>query len=677
MTFMMYSGIVSLTQKALPVYELMDLIKTSGLTAVEWSANCHVPETDPDNARAVRARCDELGIRIASYGTYYYLGQGMEFRPLLDTALILGAPNLRIWAGKKNSEDVSDKERSELVAEAQKVADMAAVHGLTVSFEYHRNTLTNNADSAVRLMKEIDRPNIRLYWQPNQFEDVTFNIEALTKVLPYVTNVHVFCWEGGNRFPLADGIAAWNEYIRILKTSGHDHALLLEFVKDDKKVNVISDAAALNALIRNDESFMLRQKTLHIPYSSDLSALKTPVADRTGRLQLKNRLTIHPMEGFDSTDDGSPGELTLRRYRRFAASGAALIWLEATAVLPEARSNAHQLWLHKENKEAFRALREQIRRDAPDVPVIIQLTHSGRFSAPTGKSAPLIAYHNPILNERLQVPAELPVVTDEYLDSLVGAFVEAAGLAYECGYDGVDIKACHRYLMSELLSAYNRPGKYGGSYENRTRLMRDVTRAVGEKFGGLMIIGSRFGVYDAIPYPYGFGWNTGNPGVPDLSESEKLLRELMRYGLSVIDITMGTPYYNPHVNRPYSTGGYPHPEHPLAGVERLIRYTGELKQSLPELMIIGTGYSYLGENAANVGAGVIEAGMADAVGFGRMAFAYPDFARDMLDNRYDRRKACLTCGKCTMLMRAHTTTGCPMRDADVYLPIYKEHCMKS
>ena len=193
---MLYSGIVSLTQKGLPVDEMMDLIKTADLAAVEWSANCHVPETDPDNARTVEARCDELGIRIASYGTYYYLGQGMDFQPLLDTALILGAPNLRIWAGKKNSEDVSSDERRALVAEAQAVADLAAAHGLTVSFEYHRNTLTNTADSAVQLMREIDRPNIRLYWQPNQFEDVAFNMAALTQVLPADGRIRLTWFQG-------------------------------------------------------------------------------------------------------------------------------------------------------------------------------------------------------------------------------------------------------------------------------------------------------------------------------------------------------------------------------------------------------------------------------------------------------------------------------------------------
>ncbi len=672
---MLYSGIVSLTQKNISVDELIALAKSSGLDGIEWSSNCHVPETDLANAADVKAKCDAAGLKIFSYGSYYKAGQGMEAKPLLDAAKTLGAPNIRIWAGSKGSAAVTEEERADWTNELRSFCDLAAEYGITVSFEYHGGTLTDDADSAIRLITEIGRDNVHLYWQPNQFKDLAFNIAALTKVLPYVTNVHTFTWKDRDRFMLAEGIPAWNEYIRILKTSGRDHAMLLEFVKDDAIENVTTDANTLNRLIKNDIGFMLESGAYKIPYSKSTDVLATPFEVAGGRLTLKNRLTIHPMEGFDGELNGAPGELTKRRYERFAKSGASLIWFEATAVVEEARTSPHQLWINADSADDFKRLREQIHRDAPDVPVVMQLTHSGRFSAPKGVSAPVISYHNPILNQRLNVPADLPIVTDDYLDRLVDRFVEAAAFAKDCGFEAVDIKACHRYLMSELLSAYTRDGRYGGSYENRTRLMRDVVKAVNAKFGNDLVIVSRFGICDAIDYPYGFGVNRENSQIPDLTEPIQLLGELMQDGLALIDMTMGTPYFNPHVNRPYATGGYAHPEHPLAGVERLIHYTGELQKALPDLAIIGTGYSYLGEYAQYVASGAIAEGNCAAAGFGRMAFAYPDFAKDILDGKYNQKKACITCGKCTEIMRKHQTTGCPVRDTEVYLPIYKDYCM--
>jgi len=141
----------------------------------------------------------------------------------------------------------------------------------------------------------------------------------------------------------------------------------------------------------------------------------------------------------------------------------------------------------------------------------------------------------------------------------------------------------------------------------------------------------------------------------------------------LVDMTLGTPYYNPHVNRPYDNGGYEPPEERLVGVERLINAAAHMKKTLPQITLIGTGYSYLRKFAPNVGAGAIEAGMVDAVGFGRMSFAYPDFARDILAGReLDNGKVCLTCSKCTSLMRAMSCTGCPIRDRDPYLGIYQK-----
>ncbi len=416
---------------------------------------------------------------------------------------------------------------------------------------------------------------------------------------------------------------------------------------------------------------------LSIPYSDHLGilAMKHEIKD-TG-IKLRNLITTHPMEGFDGTLNGSPDVLTERRYIRFAASGSALIWFEATAVQEDGRTSPRQLWLHKDNMDDFARLVDRIHEVGKGIPVLLQLTHSGRYSKPQGVPAPIITYHNPILNKSSYISCDHPVVTDDYLDRLEEQFQNTARLAYKAGFDGVDVKACHRYLLGELLSAYTREGKYGGSYENRTRLIRSIIRNIHNEFDHSLAIGSRFGIYDAIKYPYGFGVDKSDPALPDLTESFCLLNELYNDGLRIINVTMGTPYHNPHINRPYNRGGYPPPEHPLAGVERLIKYTAILKKSLPDITFIGTGYSYPGIIAPNIAAGVVEKEMISAIGFGRMSFSYNTLASDILSGTFNSEKVCLTCGKCTEIMRAGGTTGCPVRDREIYMPIYKEYCMKN
>lgn len=407
-----------------------------------------------------------------------------------------------------------------------------------------------------------------------------------------------------------------------------------------------------------------------IPVSDDVSVLSRPVAIRG--VTAKNSLAVHPMEGFDGTFDGAPDELTFRRYDRFASGGAGLFWFEATAVCPEGRSSRRQLWINDGNVDVYKRIVDEMHEKSDGAPVICQLTHSGRFSKPENTSKPIIAYHNPILNERLDIAPDYPVADDDYLDGLHDKYLHAVKLARDAGFDGVDIKSCHRYLMSELLSAYLRPGKYGGSYENRTRLLREIVADAASVYGADdFLICTRMSVSDCIPYPYGFC--TREDGTVDLTEAKRLLSELSASGLSLLNLSMGTPYYNPHVNRPYDSGGYEPPEHPLAGVERMINAAAEIKASVPALRLIGTGYSYLRGSAMYAAAGALSTGRADMVGFGRMAFAYPDFARDMMNGQFDNKKTCIGCGKCVQLMRRCATAGCPVRDR-LYTPIYVEEC---
>ena len=422
--------------------------------------------------------------------------------------------------------------------------------------------------------------------------------------------------------------------------------------------------------------YAARKKRLDIPFSRDLSPLsaKPILHTRAGDITLENSLSVHPMEGFDADENGAPSDLTRRRYLRFARSGAALIWSEAIAVCPEGRTSDHQLMITSENIGAFRDMVAEVKK-ITKAPLIAQLTHSGRFSHNSAYPYPIIATHNEIIEAARPLPAGTPLASDEYLDSLPEKYLLAAKLLISAGFDGVDIKACHQYLLGELLSAYTREGKYGVSFENRSRLMLDTAKLIADNTEKEVILASRLGVCDMIPKPFGFGMNESGDA-PDFTEVNVLLGRLYAAGVSLIDMTMGTPYYNAYINRPHNKGEKIPPEHPLVGVNRLIHGAEAISKANPDITVIGTGYSYLREFAPYAAAGALSRGYCAMVGFGRMAFAYEGFANDFISGNIDTHKVCIACGKCTEIMRAGGTTGCPIRDKDIYLPIYRSLCMK-
>ncbi len=435
--------------------------------------------------------------------------------------------------------------------------------------------------------------------------------------------------------------------------------------------------------VYSDLEDMKKDINLHnlgLNVTKNLEVLKKSV--RVSGFNVPNSLAVHPMEGCDGNIDGSPGELVLRRYKRFAGGGAGLIWFEAVAVAPEGRANPRQLWINDNNFGTFKELKQLIIKEANDKNgysplIVMQLTHSGRFSVPYDKPKPVIAYNNPYLNQRMDLGNDYPVITDAELERLEDKYVEAAKLAKKAGFHGVDVKACHRYLISELLSAYNRKGKYGGSFENRTRFMLNIIDKIKSEVGEDFLVCTRLNLYDGIPFPYGWGTDKEDFTKYDLTEPFKLVEELYNRGVRLINITMGTPYYNPHVNRPYDSGGYTPAENQLEGVARLINGAAEVQKHYPDMVIVGTGYSWLRDFAPNVAAAAIEDGKVKIAGFGRAAFAYPDFAKDILNKgAMERKKCCITCGKCTELMRAKSFAGCVIRDSDVYGPLYKKDCMK-
>ncbi len=440
----------------------------------------------------------------------------------------------------------------------------------------------------------------------------------------------------------------------------------------------------------SDFKTVCREVGVAIDIQEDVSCLAKPV--QAGGLVIPNALAVHPMEGADGDALGRPGPLTIRRYGRFAAGGAGLLWAEAIAVAPEGRANPRQLWLHDSSKAALGQMIKQARQAAEKHngkehhPIFVaQLTHSGRYSKPDGVARPKVPQRDPYRDSLIPEPTPTThkmskvddhcVITDDYLDNLQVQYVKAAKLAYEAGFDAIDLKACHGYLVNELLAARNRSGKYGGSFENRTRFIREVIDKIQAECGKDKAIGLRLGFYDAIPYPYGWGVNENDYTKPDLTEPKKLVALLRDKGVRLINFTIANPYYNPHVGRPFNNpikGAYDEPEHPLRGVERLINLTAEVQREFSDIAFVGTGYSWLRQLMGNVAAASVSQGKATLIGGGRMAFAYPDFARDLTQKgSLDPHKVCIGCSACTQLMRDGQTSGCVVRDNKIYGPIYK------
>ncbi|MGA2742263.1 MAG: NADH:flavin oxidoreductase [Bryobacteraceae bacterium] len=432
----------------------------------------------------------------------------------------------------------------------------------------------------------------------------------------------------------------------------------------------------------------------HVRFTENPEEIRQVLARpvRVGAFTVGNSIAIQPMEGCDGTLDGNPGELTWRRYERFARGGAKLVWFEATAVREDGRANTRQLWITPRNMADFARLLARIREvhrehwsTADDLLVPIQLTHSGRYSVPRR----IIPYHNPHIDRKTGTPPDYPVIADDELERLENDYVVAAGLALDAGFQAVDIKAVHGYLISELLGAKTREGRYGGTLENRLRFIRNVIGKVRAAFGKRLLIAVRMNAFDGVPfgcdfetpYPYGWGVDAANPHREDLREVKQAIACFREWGVELLNISLGSPYYNPHIGRPFEKpdeGNYEQPEHPLVGVDRHFRIAAELQRAFPDSPIVGTGYSWLQKYAINAGAHNIAAGDVRFLGIGRGALAYPDFARDVLEKgELDERRCCKTLTFCTYLMRqkhhplGQFPTGCPPFDKEGYGEIVK------
>ena len=417
-----------------------------------------------------------------------------------------------------------------------------------------------------------------------------------------------------------------------------------------------------------------------------------------GNRTIGNRWATHPMEGWDGTTSGGVTEPMVRRWQRFGETGAKLIWGgEAMAVRPDGRANPNQLIINRENQAGIKQLRdvlveshEQVFGRADDLVIGFQLTHSGRFCRPNEKTTfePRVAFRHPLLDSRFRVTADDQVWSDDELPELVERYVEAAQIAAECGADFVDIKHCHGYLLHEFLGAHTRPGHYGGSFENRTRLLREIVegiRATGNQIG----LGVRLSAFDLVPfrpdpsrgrpgklgpgipedfsaclpYRYAFGVNPDNPVEYDLTETYRLVDLLSELGITLLNLSAGSPYYNPHIQRPAAyppSDGYQPPEDPLVGVARQVNVVRQIKERAPVgMVVVGTGYSYLQEFLPHVAQHNVRLGYVDSVGLGRMLLAYPGLLADAVSGSgVQTKRICRTFSDCTTAPRNGLASGC-------------------
>jgi len=414
-------------------------------------------------------------------------------------------------------------------------------------------------------------------------------------------------------------------------------------------------------------------------------------------LKVGNRYAIHPMEGWDGLADGSPSDNTRRRWSLFGRSGAKMIWGgEAVAVRHDGRANPKQLVMNAQTQSGIAQLREglvQAHRESmgndKDLVIGLQLTHSGRFCKPNleTRMEPRVLYHHPLLDGRFGPKENIVVMSDGEIRQLIDDFVVAAKRAWHCGFQFVDLKHCHGYLGHEFLSAKTREGDFGGSLHNRTRFIRELAQGIRAEVPG-MALGVRLSAVDflpykadpsmsdeeslgpgipvdytnALPYRYGFGVNESNPLLYALDETAQFLKVLESLDISMVNVTVGSPYYTPHVTRPAlypPSDGYQPPEDPLVGVMRHLEIVRDLKKMFPAMAFVGSGYTYLQEFLPYVAQAVVKQGWTDFVGLGRMVLAYPDLPADVLAGRaMQRKRLCRTFSDCTTAPRNGLVSGC-------------------
>jgi len=436
----------------------------------------------------------------------------------------------------------------------------------------------------------------------------------------------------------------------------------------------------------------------------------SPLAQAIGKVTINgkrigNRWAIHPMEGWDGTTTGGITEEMRRRWQRFGESGAKLIYGgEAMAVRPDGRANPNQIIITEENKTGIGSLRETLVKahaerygKTDDLVIGFQLTHSGRFCKPNDKRRmePRVAFRHPILDRKFNVTSDAQMFTDAEIEELIQCYIRAANLAWDVGADFVDIKHCHGYLLHEFLGAHTRSGKFGGSFENRTRILREIVAGI-RAAGNKIEIGVRLSAFDfvpfkpdptlsqpgklgpgipedfshCLPYRFGFSVNSSNPVEYDLTETFQFAELCGQLGVKILNLSAGSPYYNPHIQRPAAyppSDGYQPAHDPLIDVARQINVVRQIKARLTKNcggavaapVLVGTAYSYLQEFLPHVAQYVVRNGWTDIVGLGRMVLSYPNILAEAVEKgSIAPRQICRTFSDCTTAPRNGLISGC-------------------
>ncbi len=428
---------------------------------------------------------------------------------------------------------------------------------------------------------------------------------------------------------------------------------------------------------------LARMKAPGMGFSDDVSILKTSI--QAGDLTFPNRVAIQPLEAADADAMGAPTDHTRRRYVEYAEGGAGLIWFEACSLdYPEARSHRSMLVISEKTMRPLKRVVEEVKETSRSrmarlglegrAVLVLQLSHAGRYRAVKSKRSPAIAYRFPGVDDGLGIGGDVGrVVTDAELEEVMNAFVDASSLAYMAGFDAVDVKSCHGYLLNDLLSGYTREGIYGGtSFENRSRFLLETVKAIREETDGEVT--SRISAYDGHPPPHGFGCSgeadgeTGLTGF-DPSEPTRLIKEMKKLGVDFVNVSLGNPYNTQYLTRPYNKmkGSDDSPIHPMKGVEKHFNIVETLKRNAPGVTFVGSGYSWLRQYGANAASHNVERGRVDVAGWGRLAIACPRFPRYIFEKgAVPSVKTCVACGSCTRLLRARLRSGCVVQNPEEF-----------
>ena len=407
--------------------------------------------------------------------------------------------------------------------------------------------------------------------------------------------------------------------------------------------------------------------------SENVIELTSPI--KLGDFTLANRIVALPMEGVDAVN-GAPKKLTRDKYINVARGGYGLIWLEATSVNQEGMSNDNQLFINEDNYNEFKKLNEDIKKASKqslykkEAYTVLQLNHSGRYSNHNKKENAQIATHRRLLDEKRGIESDRKLVTDDYLDKLKNDYLNAAKLAKKCGFNAVDIKSCHGYLLSELLSASDRSGNYGGSFSNRSKfLLETIDMIKSNSECQDLDIAVRLNMADLTEN----GFSTTENLEYDLEETEKLIGLLRDRGVKLISLTLGNPYYIPYVNKPSDLKKDEDIEDPFTSSYRIFEMSRKLQRKFPEIFFVGVCYTFFRQFAANVAENEIKNKDIKLAGFGREVLAKPDQANDILTNAcLDKDKVCITCGLCSKLKANFLPAGCVVRNKETYGKYLKE-----